>query len=161
MSFKKKGSLSLSINAIVVLVLAISMLGLGLGFTKSMFAKFGSKLDVPPPNIPATEEEPIVTVSDEYSIKTNKADVLTLNAYNAAQTAVFHPELDCTSFTAPVKGADQKIEAGTYKSFKLIINTGVMPTDITTTPIEVCTLGLYTGTVTDPVTTKQVTINWQ
>lgn len=82
MRLNKKSNLSLSINAVVILVLAIAMLGLGLGFTKAMFAKFGAKLEVPPPNIPATEDEPIVLPSDVVKAKIGKDLTFSVNIYN-------------------------------------------------------------------------------
>ena len=87
----KKGSLSLSINAIVILVLAITMLGLGLAFTKGMFGKFSSKLEVPPPNIPATAEEPIILPDESVEVLKNKDFELTVNFYNDGPTNRIYP----------------------------------------------------------------------
>ena len=70
---RKKASLSLSVNAIVILVLAITMLGLGLAFTKGMFAKLKGRLEIPPPDIPATEDDPIVLPADEIEVVDRKS----------------------------------------------------------------------------------------
>ena len=79
----KKASLELSINAIVILVLAITMLGLGLGFTKGMFGQLKSQLVVPPPEIPATSDDPIVLPSGgQLQIKAAKDTVFTINFFN-------------------------------------------------------------------------------
>ncbi len=149
MRSRKKGSLSLSINAIVVLVLAISMLGLGLGFTKSMFAKFGSKLDVPPPNIPATEEEPIVLPADTVKGKIGKTLTFGVNIYNANTAAEsITPTLTCgTSITG--QGTLGNIPAQSYSGFKFLIGTA--PTTATT---EICTISApfsVGGTITKQI----------
>ena len=158
MGFNKKGSLSLSINAIVILVLAISMLGLGLGFTKSMFAKFGSKLDVPPPDIPATEGDPIVTVSDEFQIKKNVDYVMTMNIFNAYGTATVTPAIKCGA-TSMATGTGQSITGGTYKSFKVIMSAlaGQPMASKTVGTTEVCIIEAAIGSST---VSKQITIKW-
>ena len=79
----KIGSLSLSVNAIVVLVLAITMLGLGLAFTKGMFGKLAGKIEIPPPNIPATKGEPIVLPAEEVRWEKPTKDLaISVNIYN-------------------------------------------------------------------------------
>lgn len=140
----KKASLSLSINAIVILVLAIAMLGLGLAFTKSMFKKFSSKLSVPPPDLPASADEPIVLPMDELEVKHGKEFVFAVNFYNDHSQTRIIPYFYCfdplnefiatgnvdaiglEGIIAPdpdrqVIAAPQRIETGTYKTFKFII----------------------------------------
>ncbi len=92
----KKASLSLSINAIVVLVLAISMLGLGLAFTKSMFKKFGEKLTVPPPDLPATKDEPVVLPSEELEIRHGEEFTFQVNYYNDHVTGKVDAAIICS-----------------------------------------------------------------
>lgn len=126
----KKASLSLSINAIVILVLAITMLGLGLGFTKGMFSKFSSKLEVPPPNIPATPDEPIVLPDESIEILKNKDFELTVNFYNDYTSGSWTPSVKCAGLTVQtgtgknVAGdylsVPQTVPSGTYKPFKII-----------------------------------------
>ncbi len=142
----KKASLSLSINAIVVLVLAIAMLGLGLSFTKGMFKKFGEKLTVPPPDIPATAGEPIVLPTDEIVVKHGKEAIFQVNYYNDYGDGLIMPYLDCSGGgpvcdtvgcfdhinSDPVEGtgslyvvaAPQNIDGGESKPFKFIILEG-------------------------------------
>ncbi len=138
----KKASLSLSINAIVVLVLAISMLGLGLAFTKSMFKKFGEKLTVPPPDLPATKDDPIVLPSEELEIRHGEEFTFQVNYFNDYAAGIVAPAVTCgaplddviTSIdtyckaTAGGSGKDcdvvvakQKVDAGNQKSFKFIV----------------------------------------
>ena len=118
----KRASLSLSINAIVILVLAITMLGLGLGFTKGMFSKFSSKLEVPPPNIPATPEEPIVLPQETVEVLKNKDFDLTVNFYNDYESGPVTPGFDCTGELQGIEPqyAPQTVEPGTYKPFKFL-----------------------------------------
>lgn len=147
----KKASLSLSINAIVVLVLAISMLGLGLAFTKSMFKKFGEKLTVPPPDIPATNDEPIVLPSEELEVKHGEEFTFQVNFWNDHATQVVDVGMACsdqselskyigTKNTPPVTwsggtnyviATSQKVQGGTQKSFKFIIPKKATPTTLT------------------------------
>lgn len=139
----KKASLSLSINAIVVLVLAIAMLGLGLAFTKTMFKKFGEKLTVPPPDIPATSEEPVILPSDEITIKHGEGVTFAVNFYNDYNGGIVAPALECfgtlyadnsiglatANMGVCVNGdkdcstlaAPQNVPSGTYKQFKFIV----------------------------------------
>lgn len=139
--FSKRASLSLSINAIVILVLAITMLGLGLGFTKGMFSKFSSKLEVPPPNIPATPEEQIVIPQETIEVLKNKDFDFTVNFYNDYQSGVVTPGLVCPKLiTDPTKvnSAAQNVNAGSYKPFKFIItNIGITGKDICTLQFKV------------------------
>ncbi|MBT7902980.1 hypothetical protein HN587_03880 [Candidatus Woesearchaeota archaeon] len=126
----KRASLSLSINAIVILVLAITMLGLGLAFTKGMFSKFASKLEVPPPNIPATAEEPIVLPDESIEILKNKDFEFTVNFYNDAGESIISPTMACQSggdgFAAKLTDGylalQQNVPSGIYKPFKFILN---------------------------------------
>jgi hypothetical protein len=152
MSFKKKGSLSLSINAIVVLVLAISMLGLGLGFTKSMFAKFGSKLDVPPPNIPATEDEPIVLPSDTVKAKINKDLSFSVNIYNDQITMMASPpiEFKCLS-GATASSLPVSINAQSQANVMFLVKG----TSITTAGTDICSISVTLG---QKVLTKQISL---
>jgi hypothetical protein len=152
----KRGSLSLSINAIVVLVLAIAMLGLGLGFTKGMFAKFSSKLDVPPPNIPATAEDPVVLPQEELEVKHGKDFAFAVNFYNDHADDFVEPAIFCPNLDPPtglgggyveslgdtlledIIVAPQTVSGGTFKGFKFIIkgdNTNTLTEDF-----SVCTL---------------------
>ncbi|MBI2136553.1 hypothetical protein HYU06_05770, partial [Candidatus Woesearchaeota archaeon] len=131
----KKASLSLSINAIVVLVLAISMLGLGLAFTKSMFKKFGEKLTVPPPDLPATKDDPIVLPSEELVIRHGEEFTFQVNYFNDYASGTVDAGLICKgSLGGPVgigtknilSGgkvlvSPQKVSGGIQKSFKFII----------------------------------------
>jgi len=141
MKRNKKASLSLSINAIVILVLAITMLGLGLGFTKGMFSKFASKLEVPPPNIPATPEEPIVLPDESIEILKNKPFEFTVNFYNDGTGGRIYPYFECSgallklstpgfdasgktnlaSATATGEALSQNVDSGTFKSFKFLM----------------------------------------
>jgi hypothetical protein len=133
---RKKASLSLSINAIVVLVLAISMLGLGLAFTKSMFKKFGEKLTVPPPDIPATTDEPVVLPSDEIEVRHGDEFTFQVNYYNDHATGRVDAGIECFGVLKNVIGsptlssvaganavisAPQKVEGGIQKPFKFVI----------------------------------------
>ncbi|HIH42693.1 TPA: hypothetical protein HA246_03545 [Candidatus Woesearchaeota archaeon] len=150
----KKASLSLSINAIVVLVLAISMLGLGLAFTKSMFKKFGEKLTVPPPDIPATQEDPISLPSDEMEVKHGEEFAFQVNFYNDHSSNYVDAGMRCSegselakyiysknsppdlSSGSAVDGiyvltSKQKVQGGTQKSFKFIIPKKATPTTLT------------------------------
>jgi hypothetical protein len=118
-SHLKRGSLSLSINAVVILVLAIAMLGLGLGFTKKMFAKFGDTLQIPEPELTASESEPIVLTSDSLEIKSTKPTSVPLKYYNTGASAWVFPYLDCNT---PCGTAGQATPiyvkaAGVYPSF--------------------------------------------
>ncbi|MBS3158691.1 hypothetical protein J4206_05375 [Candidatus Woesearchaeota archaeon] len=155
----KKASLSLSINAIVVLVLAISMLGLGLAFTKSMFKKFGEKLTVPPPDLPATKDEPIVLPSEELEIRHGEEFTFQVNYFNDFSTGKVDAAISCgnpltstksdslietissktngctTKSPCDVIVSPQKIEGGQQKAFKFIVpksatSTGTIRTDI-------------------------------
>ncbi len=141
----KKASLSLSINAIVILVLAIAMLGLGLSFTKGMFKKFGEKLTVPPPDIPATAEEPIILPTDVIEVQNGKEYVFQVNFYNDHPYSgkingvlscygdfAEHIISDCNNFDTTSKpepcsnknsviSRAQNVDPGTYKPFKFII----------------------------------------
>jgi hypothetical protein len=123
---QKKASLSLSIEAIVILVIAISLLGLGLGFTKDMFGQLKSQLVIPPPDIPATADEPIILPSrGQLDIKPSKDTVFTVNFFNDKQTAVFLPMIKCKGiYLSNYVYSSQKVDAQTYKSFQLIIRAG-------------------------------------
>ena len=168
----KKASLSLSINAIVVLVLAIAMLGLGLGFTKSMFKKFGEKLTVPPPDLPATKDDPVVLPSEELEIRHGEEFTFQVNYFNDHGTGKIDAGILCSdslnnyiasdnvgangidsskkpaganfvtapAATYPVVTAKQKVNAGTQKSFKLIIPKEA--TSSISSEIDVCQIVL-------------------
>ncbi|MBT5022739.1 hypothetical protein HOK51_05745 [Candidatus Woesearchaeota archaeon] len=120
---KKRGSLSLSINAIVILVLAITMLGLGLGFTKGMFSKFQSKLEVPEPDIPATADDQIALPGDTIKVIKGKAAVFSVNVYNDQWTGEISPSLSCVGDNAPVaqEGVSQSIAMGKDAMFKFVL----------------------------------------
>ena len=190
----KKASLSLSINAIVILVLAIAMLGLGLAFTKTMFKKFQAKLVVPPPDIPATAEEPIVLPTDELTIKHGDSTTFSVNFYNDYNAGVVEPALDCggtlnPDFYGGVEGittgntltgnecdagacdviaTKQKVDSGTYKTFKFIVPAAATSTETVTQ--DVCEVkfcapdtqgpGLYdaTGCFTENEESRQIVI---
>ncbi|MBW2992820.1 hypothetical protein KY345_06410 [Candidatus Woesearchaeota archaeon] len=149
----KKASLSLSINAIVILVLAIAMLGLGLGFTKGMFARFGAKLDVPPPNIPATAEEPVVLPQEELEVKHGKDFAFAVNFYNDHADDFVNPAIFCEKLGTGIGGglvpgitdpfddiivAPQTVSGGTFKGFKFIIKGD--KTNLLTDAFSVCTI---------------------
>ncbi|MBI2548661.1 hypothetical protein HYW21_04895 [Candidatus Woesearchaeota archaeon] len=123
---KKKGSLSLSINAVVVLVLAIAMLGLGLAFTKGMFSKLQSKLEIPPPDYPATAEDPLVVPLTVMPIEQNKDTEFSFNFYNTQTdpcTDCF-PAITCVINAAPtslfITGLPQTVTAATAAQFKIL-----------------------------------------
>ena len=123
MKRNKKASLSLSINAIVILVLAITMLGLGLGFTKGMFSKFASKLEVPPPNIPATPEEPIVLPDESIEILKNKDFEFSVNFYNDWTGGVVYPSMVCSpGLSINATAIQQTVQSGTFKMFKFLVD---------------------------------------
>lgn len=123
---KKKGSLSLSINAVVVLVLAIAMLGLGLAFTKGMFSKLQSKLEIPPPDYPATAEDPLVVPLTVMPIEQNKDTEFSFNFYNTQTTPCTNcfPIISCvltvgqTDLT--LTGIAQTVTAATAGQFKVL-----------------------------------------
>lgn len=153
----KKASLSLSINAIVILVLAITMLGLGLGFTKGMFSKLSSRLEVPEPDIPATPDTPIVLPRESIEVLKTKDFEFTVNYYNGYTTGMVLPTITCsgalkTSFetTGTVTTAPQEVSAGTYKPFKFLV------TALNIAGKDICTLQFDIYTQTQGVTTK----NW-
>lgn len=155
----KKGSLSLSINAIVILVLAITMLGLGLGFTKGMFAKFSSKLEVPEPDIPATAEEPIVLgIGDQLTLQRNKEAIFSVNVYNDGwgSDASIQGSIECSGPLSNLEAvtAPQTIPPGEDRNFKFIIPQ----TSTTVAGTDICTLTFTDGNL--PVT-KQITIKIQ
>ena len=154
MKRNKKASLSLSINAIVILVLAITMLGLGLGFTKGMFSKFSSKLEVPPPNIPATPEEPIVLPDESIDVLKNKDFEITVNFYNDYTGGKWTPSLDCSSALKDIKvtAVAQTVNAGSYKPFKFLV------TKIGKSGKDVCTVGFKDFATGTNVVDKQITI---
>ena len=159
----KHASLSLSINAIVVLILAVAMLGLGLGFTKSMFAKFGDKLEVPIPNYPATPEDPIVLPADSVTVSSTKESVLTVNIYaHQGIAATVPPTMSCVC-TGSVSTTDpiftgQDVGAGEYKGFKAIIP----PLSGASGESCLCTITATDGTSTTAQTkSKQITLNIQ
>ncbi|MBW2992819.1 hypothetical protein KY345_06405 [Candidatus Woesearchaeota archaeon] len=155
----KRASLSLSINAIVILVLAIAMLGLGLGFTKGMFARFGAKLDVPPPNIPATSEEPIVLPKEELEIKHGKDFAFSVNFYNDYSSGIVTPDFECFSDLAAIVAdkSDQSVDGGEYKGFKFIIR-GAMTSGLTD-KTDICTITFEVPTTTgSEEISKQITI---
>jgi hypothetical protein len=125
----KIGSLSLSVNAIVVLVLAITMLGLGLAFTKGMFGKLQGKLEIPPPDIPATRDEPIVLPGDTVRLEKVSQDfAMSINIYNSEKSREYVAALDCgsalTGPTTNVLTSPQDIADGDYVPFKLLVKGG-------------------------------------
>jgi hypothetical protein len=166
---QKKASLSLSIEAIVVLVLAISLLGLGLGFTKGMFGQLKSQLVVPPPDIPATADDPIVLpTGGTLNIKAAKDAVFTVNFFNNAQTADFTPYIICNNlYLFDLRVSSQQIDAQTYKSFRMIINADTFSIQGYHPPgYNICTIQFYDcdpihtyGCSDKPVPSKQIIIN--
>ena len=168
MRFTKKGSLDLSINAIVILVLAITMLGLGLGFTKGMFAKFASKLDVPEPNYPATAEEPVVLPVDTLTVKNSKDFAFSVNFFNDQTGGTVTPTMVCagtlSSLSTSIVGSatlpaiavsSQSVPSGEYKGFKFII-IGKLTTTLAGN-MGICTI-TFTPSTGTPVT-KQITVS--
>ena len=134
---RKRGSLSLSVNAIVILVLGITMLGLGLAFTKGMFGKLGSKLEIPPPNIPATEDEPIVLPSDEVKVDPKGVTIIPINVYNDGDTGTiglefYTPNMPKCTYTdhqpdgPQISASGQKIPSDEYRTFQVIVEPGAM-----------------------------------
>jgi len=154
----KKASLSLSINAIVILVLAITMLGLGLGFTKGMFSKLSSRLEVPEPDIPATPDTPIVLPRESIEVLKTKDFEFTVNYYNGWTSGTVQPSITCVKLdlTDKVTSAPQYVDAGTYKPFKFIIDAvGTQAKDICTLEFAVTdAAGVAAGR-----DTKQIIIN--
>ena len=164
----KKGSLSLSINAIVILVLAIAMLGLGLTFTKTMFSKFASKLEVPEPETPASAEEHIVLPTGSViNAKHGKDLEFTVNFYNDyGNDGTVIPEMTCSSGVVDANAAledpdnilsvDQDVVAGQSQGFKFIIPGTVIPAVGT----HICTIQfvIFSGTDKERTDTKQVTL---
>jgi hypothetical protein len=89
----KKASLSLSIESVVILILAIAMLGMGIAFTKKMFDKFGNTLEIPPPELAASEDNPIVLSSDDIVVKKDKKIIIPVRFYSTFSTGNYHPTL--------------------------------------------------------------------
>ncbi|MBT3406494.1 hypothetical protein HN419_04970 [Candidatus Woesearchaeota archaeon] len=133
--YYKIGSLSLSVNAIVVLVLGITMLGLGLAFTKGMFGKLAGKIEIPPPNIPATASEPIVLPGDDIAINGNdgKSSIFSVNAYHDGTCSAddnkvkltFSAASGCVGFAATPTAAElavttQKIPEDQFRTYKIV-----------------------------------------
>ncbi|RMF07349.1 hypothetical protein D6764_00025 [Candidatus Woesearchaeota archaeon] len=123
----KRGSLELSVNAIVVLVLAITMLGLGIAFTKGKFAELGAKIEIPEPDFPATEDQPIVMATNEITVSTTKDAVFTIKVYNDGSlgstevaptvTCIFSGTNTVTTHTVP-----QAIPVGEDIGFKILVD---------------------------------------
>jgi hypothetical protein len=162
MSVHKRGSLSLSIESVIVLVLAISMLGLGLGFTKQMFDKFGSTLELPKPDMYASESYPLVTFSDIIDLDRNKATFLPARGYKS-DTMVYTEDvvyLSCpfgsfTGLAISVRNYQQATD--TENDFMVYIPKGYLLVDNV-----VCTLryvGHLPGIV--PYFEKQVTLQYK
>ncbi len=165
----KKASLELSVNAIVILVLAIIMLGLGLGFTKGMFSKLQGKLEIPPPNIPATAQEPIVLPSDEVDISRG-AGIINVNIFNPCSsanqlvtlsfvTSCLIPNADGTAYTTEpytdITSTEQKVPTDSFRTFKVIVGDS--------TPIAGGANCLVTITASSnagvcPIGSKQITL---
>jgi hypothetical protein len=150
--YYKIGSLSLSVNAIVVLVLGITMLGLGLAFTKGMFGKLQGKLEIPPPNIPATSSEPIVLPSDEISIGRKEA-IIPINVYNSLTTGTI--SLD-TNTTAPLdcnitmQAVSQKVPEDEFRTFQVVTTPGDTQ--------QTCVFTIKALKGAEKVASKQITI---
>ncbi|MBN2567363.1 hypothetical protein JXB02_04750 [Candidatus Woesearchaeota archaeon] len=152
----KDGSLQLSVNAIVVLVLGITMLGLGLAFTKGMFGKLQGKLEVEPPNIPATADEPVVVYSDTIKCSQNKDCVIPVNIYNdATSNQTMTPQIVCATGgvvtatpASPITGIAQTVPAEAFRSFKVVVEAA----DMTGSGSSVCTIGAGGGL------TKQIVV---
>ncbi len=144
---RKNASLSLSVNAIVVLVLAITMLGLGLAFTKGMFGKLQGKLEIPPPNIPATQDEPIVLPSDEIKLVPSKEFTFSINIYNyEGMKGYLKPTIVCkdagTNYVLTQIASSQEVPSDSYGSFKIT----VPPNGVATlTGKKVCTIYVCKG----------------
>lgn len=164
---QKKASLELSINAIVILVLAITMLGLGLGFTKGMFGQLKSQLVVPPPEIPATSDDPVVLpTGGQLNLKAAKDTTFVVNFFNNVETATFIPDVVCNPSIASDKIAvsSQKVAAQTYKGFQVILKADAFAASAT----NICTVTFCkqsdVGCATDSaslVESKQIIINAQ
>ena len=166
----RKGSLSLSINAIVVLILAVAMLGLGLGFTKSMFSKIGGSLEIPPPNIPATEQDPIALPSEVVEFNHNKNAELGFNFYNdgthtflSGQTNNFQAGMKCGTIdlvgltTGGIVTAPQTVDTATYVPFKIVFPKVMFTNAPLTSPTSVvCVLRVCPGTTCAATTAGQI-----
>lgn len=124
----KKGSLQLSINAIVVLVLAITMLGMGLAFTKGKFAELGNKIEVPEPDYPATQDDPVVFAVDQLKVRKDDTVRFSVNFYNDGDSGSYYPCVQNSSGYA-ISGTDavlqgQTVNTGEYETFRVILNSG-------------------------------------
>ncbi|MDP2750945.1 MAG: hypothetical protein Q8O89_09010 [Nanoarchaeota archaeon] len=124
---KRHASLELSVNAIVVLILAIAMLGLGLGFTKVMFAKLKGSIEIPEPENPATEDQPLVFNKELITAKADQALGFSVNVYNGdsemAEDVIVTIE-GCTDDVSDFEGVEsspQNIKARSSVTFKVYI----------------------------------------
>lgn len=116
----KKASLSLSINAVVILVLAIAMLGLGLGFTKKMFGKFGDTIQIPEPELSATESDPIVTNGNTINLKAGKSVDVPFKYYSTTSGPIYvYPFIDCPFDDAV--GISESMNQGEQKLFRMLL----------------------------------------
>ncbi|RMF07350.1 hypothetical protein D6764_00030 [Candidatus Woesearchaeota archaeon] len=119
----RKGSLQLSVNAIVVLVLAITMLGMGLAFTKGKFAELGERIEVPEPDYPATQDDPIVLPVNEIKLKSGKQGGFSVNFYNEGNTRNFYACVVCGttySLTTNTLRTVTQVKSGDYETFKIL-----------------------------------------
>lgn len=148
---KKHASLELSVNAIVVLILAIAMLGLGLGFTKVMFSKLKGAIEIPEPENPATEDQPLVFNKETIQGKTGQPLGFSVNVYNTDPEPTEEVNVVIGGCTGDIsfegtESAAQVIPGRSSVTFKIYI-----PKDQVTAGGGVCTvsadLGNSAGTV--------------
>ena len=150
----KKADLSLSVNAVVILVLAIAMLGLGLGFTKNMFAKFGGSLNIPEPELTATESDPIVLSSDKIEIKRTKGASLPVKFYSTS-SGTFIPNLNCPGVNNQATSVEMTMNPADQNTFRILIPKKFLPDEI---DMAICTLSFLEKTSNSVVASKQITV---
>jgi hypothetical protein len=151
---QKKASLNLSIQAIVILVIAIALLGLGLGFTKGIFGQLKSQLVIPPPDIPATADDPISLPSSQINIKAAKDTVLTVNFFNNGETDPFLPMLSCGPQNYLLfynQLSPQQVDTQAQKSFKIVIKADTFSGTPETSPFplgnNICRISFCRGSM--------------
>ncbi len=137
---KKHASLELSVNAIVVLILAIAMLGLGLGFTKVMFSKLKGAIEIPEPENPATEDQPLVFNKETIQGKTGQPLGFSVNVYNTEPEAVEGVVVEIAECTGDIDfsgttSASQTVPGRSSVTFKMYI-----PKDSVSAGGGVCTV---------------------
>lgn len=155
---KKHASLELSVNAIVVLILAIAMLGLGLGFTKVMFSKLKGAIEIPEPENPATEDQPLVFNKETIDGKVGQPLGFSVNVYNSdpdpsPDVVVTIPQCTGDVDFSSIESAAQTIPGRSSVTFKMYI-----PKDSVTAGGGVCTVSaeLANGNIVSRQLTFQI-----